>query len=383
MPNISAVIVAGGSSSRMGGVDKLFLRIGSRTAIERSVDVFQAHMLVNEIIVVTSEQNLARVRQLCAEYDKVKAVVLGGAHRNASVQAGIAACSPDVQYYAIHDAARPLVSAQLITDVIYAAIEYGAAAPGTPLTDTIKQVDAQNTIVHTPDRSTLFAVTTPQVFEATLYRAAAKGQGEVFDDCQLLENVGRKVKIVPNAAHNIKITAPGDIALARYIAGEQEMRIGHGYDVHRLVAGRRLVLGGVEISHETGLLGHSDADVVTHAIIDAIFGAAGLGDIGKRFPDSDPQYKDASSLELLRDVRQDLLDSGFAVGNIDATIVCQAPKLRPFIDAMCDNIADALGMAKSTVNIKATTEEGLGFTGEQQGIAAHAVVLVFLIKGRN
>lgn len=379
MPDISAIIVAGGSSARMKGTDKLFFEIGGITVLEHSIMAFQRHELITEIIVATAEDNLKRVAELCMRHNKVKAVVPGGAHRNASVQNGVAACSPEAAYYAIHDAARPFVSGELISRICYAAFEYGAAAPGLPLSDTVKEIDDTHTaIINTPDRSRLVAVATPQVFEAMLYRSAAKHQGEVYDDCQILENVGRKVKIVDGDPYNIKITVPEDIRKARFISGDTDMRIGQGYDVHRLVESRKLILGGVEIEHDTGLLGHSDADVLIHAIIDALLGAAGLGDIGMLFPDSDVKYKDVSSIKLLCETAALIAKKGYSIGNIDATVICQTPKLRPYIDAMRGNIAKATGVGTDKINIKATTEEGLGFTGDKSGIAAQAAAMLVI-----
>ena len=374
MPKISAVIVAGGSSSRMRGTDKIFLNIGGKTVLERSVGAFEKNALVNEIVVVTNEGVLEQTRTFLARCGKLKDIVIGGDCRNASVQNGVAACSRDSDYYAIHDAARPFVTEELITCTLRAAMEYGAAAPGLPLTDTIKEVDGENRTLSTPDRSRLVAIATPQVFAADLYRAAARTDVDVFDDCQLLENAGHKVKIVDGDPNNIKITTQDDISRAGYIAGYCEMRIGHGYDVHRLVGGRKLILAGVEIEHHLGLLGHSDADVLTHAIIDAVLGAAALGDIGKHFPDTDGSYKDADSLELFSKVIEMISSKGYAIGNIDATVICQKPRLRPHIERMRENIARVAKVGVGAVNIKATTEEGLGFSGEERGIAAHAVV---------
>ncbi len=376
MPKVSAIVVAGGSSARMKGVDKLFVPLGGRTVLARSVEALASHPEIDEVVVAASAQNLEAVRALFAGTPKLRAVVAGGATRTLSVQSGLAACSPDAEYYAIHDAARPFVRADLISRTIRAAVEFGAAAPGVPVTDTIKRVDGCETVVDTPDRASLRAVSTPQVFEATLYRAAIKGQTEAFDDCQLLERVGRKVCVVAGDRDNIKLTTPEDIGRARQLAGETEMRIGHGYDVHKLVEGRKLILGGVEIPHEKGLLGHSDADVLLHAISDALLGAAALGDVGKHFPDTDEQYKGADSMKLLEAVVSLLRERGWAVGNIDATVIAQAPKLRPHIDAMRDNIARACGCAADRISVKATTEEGLGFTGDKSGIAAHAVALI-------
>lgn len=376
MAKVSAVIVAAGSSARMGGQDKLSIRIGDKTVLERSVVAFEQSEQIDEIVVVTAAQRLEKVRTLCANCKKLRAVVPGGSTRVESVRAGVEACAPDTEYYAIHDGARPFVSQELIERTISAARAYGAAAPGVRVVDTIKRVDGKDTVIGTPDRNELVAVSTPQVFEAMLYRAAIKNAQDAFDDCQLLERMGRKVQIVRGDSENIKITEPGDLARARLIAGVNEMRIGHGYDVHKLVEGRKLILGGVEIPYEKGLLGHSDADVLVHAVMDAMLGAAAMGDIGLHFPDSDPAYAGANSMVLLEKVEELIGGAGYALGNLDATVLCQAPKLRPYIDEMRARIAAACGVQESCVSVKATTEEGLGFTGSGEGIAAHAVVLL-------
>ena len=234
-------------------------------------------------------------------------------------------------------------------------------------------------VENTPDRSTLYAVQTPQCFDRAAYLAALDELDEasarlVTDDCSLFELTGRPVELVQGDYANIKITTRED--LPRTENGGKKMRIGHGYDVHRLVEGRKLIMGGVTIPYEKGLLGHSDADVLLHAVSDALLGAAALGDIGKHFPDTDPRYEGADSLMLLREVGRLLDETGYTVGNIDATVLCQAPKLAPHIPAMRQNIANALGLALDDVSVKATTEEHLGFTGEGLGIAAHAVALI-------
>lgn len=221
----------------------------------------------------------------------------------------------------------------------------------------------------TPPRQKLFAMQTPQCFDRAAYLALA-GDEAVTDDCQLFEQAGRPVQLVAGEYENYKITTPDDLK------GETTMRIGHGYDVHKLVEGRDLILGGVKIPYEKGLLGHSDADVLTHAVMDALLGAAALGDIGKHFPDSDPAYKGADSLALARHVAALLAEQGYRPVNVDATILCQAPKLAPHIPAMAQNLAAALGMEPGAVSVKATTEEHLGFTGQGLGIAAHAVALL-------
>lgn len=376
MPKVSAVIVAGGTSARMGGVDKIFLPLGGKSVIQRSIEVFDACPLINEIVVVATRANMEAVAQLASRYPKVIQVTEGGRTRFDSVQCGIAKCDQFTQYYAIHDAARPFVSNELICEVIRAALQNDGAAPALPVTDTIKVVGEDSVIQGTPNRNELYAVATPQVFEARAYRAAAKGQNDSFDDCQLLERAGYKVVIVPGESTNIKITNPEDIEIARQIAGVTDMRVGQGYDVHRLAEGRKLVLGGVHIKNEMGLDGHSDADVLVHAVIDALLGAASMGDIGGMFPDSDARYKDASSIKLLKEVVERLVQNRFVVCNVDATIICQQPKLAPYIDAMRDNMAKAMGIEPNRIGIKATTEEGLGFTGEGQGIAAQGVALL-------
>ena len=230
-------------------------------------------------------------------------------------------------------------------------------------------------VLDTPDRATLYAVQTPQCFRRALYtQALAAVTGEkaslVTDDCSLFELAGLPVRLTEGDYANYKITTKEDLQK------EKTMRIGHGYDVHRLVEDRKLIMGGVEIPYEKGLLGHSDADVLLHAVMDAVLGAAALGDIGQHFPDNDPAYKGADSLALTREVARIIAEHGYKVGNIDATILCQRPKLAPHIPAMRRNIADAFGLPVDAVSVKATTEEHLGFTGEGLGIAAHAVALI-------
>lgn len=373
---VSAILAAGGSSSRMGE-NKLTLKIGGRSVFERSLALLQRNELVDEIVVVAAPDFVGEATALAKSggADKVRAVVAGGANRFLSVQNGVSACSPDAGYYCIHDAARPFASDALVSAVIEAALKHGAAAPCLPLIDTVKQC-ASGYIETTLDRDALCGVATPQVFESALYRRAAANKTDAFDDCQLIEEAGGKVFMVPGERDNIKITTPEDVARAREIAGELLPRAGTGYDVHRLAEGRKFILGGVEIEYEKGLLGHSDADVLTHAVIDALLGAAALGDIGSHFPDADARYKNANSLALLREVAALVRDAGYVVGNVDATVICQAPKLAPFIREMRGNLADALGADVSRVSVKATTEERLGFTGSGDGVAAQCVAVL-------
>ena len=362
---VSAVLVAAGSSRRMG-FDKLAAPLGGGTVLSASVRAFDRHPGIAELVIVTGE-NEAPARAAAAGCAKPVKLVKGGATRAASALAGVRAAAGEL--VAIHDAARPFVSAAVIDRVLAAAGETGAAAPAVPVKDTVKLAGPDALVQATPPREKLFAVQTPQCFDRAAYLRLA-GDEAVTDDCQLFEQAGLPVKLVAGEYENYKITTPDDLK------GEKTMRIGHGYDVHKLVEGRDLILGGVKIPFEKGLLGHSDADVLTHAVMDALLGAAALGDIGRHFPDSDPAYKGADSLALARRVAALLAQAGYRPVNLDATILCQAPKLAPHIPAMAENLAAALGMAPGTVSVKATTEEHLGFTGQGLGIAAHAVALL-------
>lgn len=372
LPSVTAIIVAAGASRRMG-FDKLSYRLpDGRTVLETSCALFAAHPAVDELVLVAGG-NRPQCEAIAAACPKSCTVVQGGATRADSVRSGLAAAKG--QLVAIHDAARPFASAEIITAALQAAAESGAAAPAVPVKDTIKVADKDGKVVATPDRATLYAVQTPQCFDRALYLQALEAvSGEkaslVTDDCSLFELAGLPVTLTAGDYANLKITTKEDLQK------EKTMRIGHGYDVHRLVEDRKLILGGVEVPYEKGLLGHSDADVLLHAVMDAVLGAAALGDIGQHFPDTDPAYKGADSLALTREVAKIIAAHGYKVGNIDATILCQRPKLAPHIPAMRQDIADAFGLPLDAVSVKATTEEHLGFTGEGLGIAAHAVALI-------
>ena len=367
---VTAVIVAAGSSSRMG-FDKLSFRLpDGRSVLETSVHAFEQSPIVDEIVIVTGK-NPALAQQVAETCKKPVKLVQGGSVRAESVYNGVKAASG--QWIAIHDGARPFVSGALIEKTMQAAFVHGAAAPAVPVKDTIKQAE-DGRVVATPDRSTLYAVQTPQCFARLTYLELAEQQDtrQLTDDCQLYEAAGLPVMLTEGEYTNLKITTPEDLTQKE----RAEMRIGHGYDVHQLVEERKLILGGVEIPFEKGLKGHSDADVLAHAVMDALLGAVALGDIGKHFPDTDPAYKGADSLQLTCHVAALLAEKQWKIGNVDATILCQAPKLAPHIPQMRQNLADALGIELEQVSVKATTEERLGFTGAGQGIAVHAVALV-------
>ena len=381
---VSAVLVAAGSSTRMG-FDKLSFDLGGETVLHRSIRAFAQCPLVDEIILVAGS-NRAFAQQQAADCAKPVCVVAGGATRAESAKNGVLAASGAL--VAVHDAARPFVSQQVITAALEAAARCGAAAPAVPVKDTIKaavrgsgKTVPESCFVHaTPDRSTLYAVQTPQCFDRAAYLAAleeldAEKARLVTDDCSLFELTGRPVQLTQGDYANLKITTREDLPRPEQ-REEHKMRIGHGYDVHRLVEGRKLILGGVEVPFEKGLLGHSDADVLAHAVMDAVLGAAALGDIGQHFPDTAEEYAGADSLVLARRVAEIVAAQGWRIENIDATILCQRPKLAPYIPVMREKLAAAFGLPVEAVSVKATTEEHLGFTGEGLGIAAHAVALI-------
>lgn len=371
VPDTTAILVAAGASRRMG-FDKLSYRLpDGRTVLETSCAALAAHPAVRQVVLVAGA-NRPECERIAAACPKPCCVVDGGETRADSVRNGLAAAEGAL--VAIHDAARPFVSRAVITAALEAAARTGAAAPAVPVKDTIK-VAQGGRVVSTPDRAMLYAVQTPQCFSREKYRQAlacvtGEQARQVTDDCSLFELAGMPVELTAGDYGNYKITTPDDLKK------EKTMRIGHGYDVHRLVEDRKLILGGVEIPYEKGLLGHSDADVLLHAVMDAVLGAAALGDIGRHFPDTDPAYRGADSLALTRAVAALIHEHGYTVGNIDATILCQKPKLAPYIEEMRRNIAAAFGVAADAVSVKATTEEHLGFTGEGLGIAAHAVALL-------
>lgn len=418
MKTATAVLVAAGASRRMG-FDKLACCVRGKPVLQHSIEAFDTHPLIGELVLVTGPDD-SLARQLAANCKKPVRLVRGGATRAESAAAGVRAATGEL--VAIHDAARPFVTPEVITAALRAADAIGAAAPAVPVKDTIKiaaeaaagpaaaaapaatagpaatakiaapaakltvpapaaepapqSAPAPRLVQSTPPRASLYAVQTPQCFARETYLTLLEAAGQtgqlpaLTDDCQIFEQAGLPVALTPGSYANSKITTIEDLK------GESSMRIGHGYDVHRLVEGRKLILGGVEIPYEKGLLGHSDADVLTHAAMDALLGAAALGDIGQHFPDSDPAYKGADSLALARAVRQKLAEAGWRLDNLDATILCQAPKLAPHIPAMRQNLAAALAVPPEQVSVKATTEEHLGFTGAGQGIAAHAVALI-------
>lgn len=381
-----AVVAAAGSSTRMGGKSsKVLEELGGKPALYWSLAALAACPEVAEIVVVCREEDRGKAKEAAKGLEKPVLFVPGGQERQDSVLRGVEALSSEWDYILIHDGARPLVSPETVSRVCGDALAYGAASAAVPVKDTCKLGDPSGFVEETLDRSRLFAVQTPQAFERDLYLYAAhraRDRGLTYtDDCQLIEAAGGRVKLTVGEYRNLKLTTPEDLLAARAMMGEQSgrerhMRVGYGYDVHRLAEGRKLILGGVEIPFEKGLLGHSDADVLVHAAADALLGAAALGDIGHLFPDTDPRYAGADSLKLLGEVCRAVGEKGYSLGNLDCTLIAQKPKIAPYIEAMRKNIAAACGVEINKISVKATTEEGLGFTGSGEGMAASAVCLL-------
>ncbi len=400
-----AVIVAGGNGTRMNMKEsKQFIQLGGVPVLVRTLSTFASIHEIDKIIVVTRKCDMEQVKKIISMYDvkKIECITDGGKTRQTSVFCGIKAAARslnDTDSILIHDGARPFVSKECIKGVLDALKTSKAAAAGVYVKDTIKQISTDGFIEKTVDRANLVSIQTPQGFNAKLiYNAHKEAEARgitVTDDCALVELLtDTKVKITNGDYNNIKITTPEDIQLGESILKKinsegkmqtsnnsnipsaYEFRTGIGYDVHILTENRKLILGGVTIPHDKGLLGHSDADVLVHAIMDALLGAAALGDIGKHFPDTDPKYKDADSIKLLRHVGGLLSKHGCSIINIDSIIVAQAPKIAPYIESIRHNIAKALKVDISRVNIKATTTEKLGFEGRKEGISAHSTCLV-------
>jgi len=377
---VGAIVAAGGSGVR-AGVAKQWLALGGESVLRRSARLLAGCGLVDELVVVVPPGDEARGAAELAGLGKGARVVAGGAARSDSVRHGLAALQ-GCAVVLVHDAARPFASPDLVARVGQAAAAGGAALAAVPATDTVKRAAAgggdQPRVAATLDRRELWLAQTPQGFRRDLllraYAAAGAGASAATDECALVEALGAPVTLVPGEPGNFKITTPEDVARARALT-EAPFATGVAYDCHRFEAGRRLVLGGVEFEGD-GLLGHSDADVCAHAIGDAVLGAAGLGDLGRHFPDTDPRWKGVSSLALLREIAAKAAEAGWRVGNADVTLAARRPRIAPRSAEMRARLAEALGVSPSQVNVKATTGEGMGFVGRGEGIAAHAVALL-------
>jgi 2-C-methyl-D-erythritol 4-phosphate cytidylyltransferase / 2-C-methyl-D-erythritol 2,4-cyclodiphosphate synthase len=374
---VTAIIAAGGRGTRFGGDrPKQLVEVQGRPILERSVRAFLTHPEINEVIVALP----AELMDPPPHYLDQAQLVRGGDRRQDSVANAFRVADVASDLLVIHDAARPFVSASLISRTIASAAAHGAALAAIAARDTVKRV-GRTTVVETLPRETIYLAQTPQAFRRDVLVAALAVTGDATDDATLAERAGHTVHVVDGDPSNIKITTAADLRIAEALAGggpapARTGRAGTGYDLHRLVDGRPLIIGGVSVPSDRGALGHSDADVACHAATDAILGAACLGDIGRHFPDTDPRWKDASSIDLLSRAASLVREHGFEVGNVDITVVLEKPKIKDQIDAMRAAMAAALGIAIDRVSVKAKTNEGIDAIGRGEAIAAHAVAQI-------
>lgn len=386
MAGVAAIVVAGGRGSRVGGaIPKQFRRLAGEPVIRTSLAMFASHPEIARVQPVIHRDDSALYATAIAGLD-LAVPVFGGDTRQASVLAGLEAVAPDTpDVVLVHDAARPFASAALTSRAIAAARANGAAVPALSITDTVKLVDQTGRVQQTVDRTTLRIVQTPQAFAfAPLYdahrKAAESGRQDFTDDAALAEWAGLKVQVFEGEADNIKLTSAEDFNRAELIkfAALGDLRTAQGVDVHAFGPGDHVMLGGVRIENQRGLSGHSDADVVLHALVDAILGALADGDIGSHFPPSDPRWRGVSSDRFLKYAAARVTARGGHIVHLDVSIVCETPRIGPHRDAMRARIAELAGLAVDRVAVKATTSEGLGFTGRNEGIAAFATATIRL-----
>jgi 2-C-methyl-D-erythritol 4-phosphate cytidylyltransferase/2-C-methyl-D-erythritol 2,4-cyclodiphosphate synthase len=348
--------------------------------LQRSVDAFLRCDMVSSLVVALPSDLAASPPAYLRGGAKPIQIVDGGQRRQDSVARAFAAVAERADVVVIHDAARPLVSDAVIRRTIDAAARTGAAIAAVRASDTVKRGDASQRIVETLPRDDIYLAQTPQAFRTAVLRDALGFADDATDEAALAERAGYAVRLVEGDVRNLKITTPEDLAMAEHLLGgaapASALRIGNGYDLHTLVAGRPLILGGVTIPFEKGLQGHSDADAVCHAVTDAILGAAGAGDIGRHFPDTDAEWKDADSLTLLARACDVVRRKGFAVSNVDVIVIAERPKMSPHADAMRANLAGALRIGVERVSVKGKTNEGVGPIGAGEAIAVHAVALL-------
>jgi 2-C-methyl-D-erythritol 4-phosphate cytidylyltransferase/2-C-methyl-D-erythritol 2,4-cyclodiphosphate synthase len=406
---VSAILAAGGRGTRLGAATpKQLIPLGDRTILQHSFDTIEAHPRINEIIVALPVELAAAPPGFLKSARKPVRVVDGGARRQDSVANAFLRVSARADVIVVHDAARPFATPELFSRVIDAAADAGAAIAALQASDTVKEATGTGgtrLVARTIARDTIYLAQTPQAFTRRILAEAVAKSGaalEATDEASLAEQAGHIVRLVDGEAANIKITTEQDLRLCEALNGIRDspfdelrapraseasrgagfgirsvpMRIGTGYDLHRLEPGRPLIIGGVEIPHEMGLIGHSDADVLCHALTDAILGAAAQGDIGRHFPDTDPQWKGVNSINLLERAADIVRTAGYVVSNVDAVVIAEHPKLSPHIDAIRAKLAAAIGIDVSAVGVKGKTNEHVGALGRNEAIAVHAVALV-------
>lgn len=392
--SVAALIVAAGRGARMASDQpKQFLRLSGRSVLSRAVEAFAAHPLIQRAMVVIHPDDGEAVAAAFAETPHPARCQItschGGASRQESVAHGLKALAdtgfPEDGVVLIHDAARPMVSEALITRAIGAALDHGAGIPVLPLADTIAELDAADRLKSNPDRSQLRAVQTPQTFRFGLIhqahqKAARQQRSDFTDDAGLARWAGHPVSTFAGCPRAFKLTTPDDLNRARMMIGAAltDIRSATGYDVHAFGAGDHIMLGGVQIGHDRGVVGHSDADVLLHALTDALLGCICDGDIGMHFPPSDMRWKGAASRVFLADAVRRVQAMGGEIRHLDGTVVCETPRVGPHREAIRTMIAEITGIDRARVGIKATTSERLGFTGRREGIAALATATIAL-----
>ena len=380
---VTAIIAAGGSGARLGaGRPKQLVRLGGVTILQRSVEAFDRCDRIDEIVLVLPPALAGGGARVDTPGGTPLRVVAGGARRQDSVARGFEAVTGS-DIVVVHDAARPFCSSDLIVRTIDAARRHGAASAALPVQDTLKQrsVGAGRFVGRTLARDRIVQAQTPQAFRAGILAEAVRlGRSgvEATDEAGLAERAGHRVALVEGDPRNVKITTERDLAVARRFVEETMStgRVGLGYDLHRFTAGGPLRLGGILIPHDRGLVGHSDADAVCHAVTDAILGAAAAGDIGRHFPDSDPRWKGASSIALLREAVGLARSRGFVVVNVDVVVVTEHPRIAPHVERMREAVAAAVGVEPAAVGIKGKTSEGVGATGRGEALEVHAVAML-------
>ena len=390
---VSAILAAAGRGTRLGSATpKQMLALGDRTILQRSFETVESYDGIDEIVVALPPELASAPPPYLRSDRKPVRIVDGGLRRQDSVANAFAQVSSEAGVIVVHDAARPFATADLFSRVIDAATRSGAAIAALQASDTVKEAaeapGATVVVARTLARESIYLAQTPQAFNRRVLEDAIafarKTAGTATDEASLAEQAGHPVALVDGERANIKITTQQDLDVSNAILGTgrtapgalSTLRVGTGYDLHRLEAGRPLIIGGVRIPHETGLAGHSDADVLCHAVTDAILGAAGAGDIGHHFPDTDPQWKGANSMELLRAAVEIVRTAGYAVSNVDAVVIAERPKLASHIPAMRSNLAQAIGIETSLVSVKGKTNEKVDALGRNEAIAVHAIALV-------
>ncbi|MBI4371858.1 MAG: 2-C-methyl-D-erythritol 4-phosphate cytidylyltransferase [Elusimicrobia bacterium] len=382
MTRVGVVVVAGGSGSRMGR-PKQFLPLGDATVVERSLRCFLSLPEVEAVVVALSEAD-RRERGSGLAGGRVR-VVAAGSTRMGSVRSGVAALPPGLDVVAVHDGARPLVTPEIVRAVAAEAVRMGAAVAAVPVKDTLKRSEPGSTLVAgTPERALHWAAQTPQAYRREILAEALArfpDDAEATDESQLVERLGRPVALVPSSGENFKITTPEDLLMAEAIlesraGGRRWPRAGFGFDIHRLVPGRKLWLAGVLVPHGKGLLGHSDSDAVLHAACDAVLGALGLGEIGLAFPPSDPRFRGLDSRQIVAHTLARVSEAGGEVLHLDCTLIAEEPKLSPHYAAMRESLAALFHLPIARASLKAKSHEGLGAVGRGEAIACHAVATV-------